>query len=137
MLFLRIMKRLRGDTLMIKTFWTETQSEELKKYCETNHIPVLVQENIRSTIKILDDNYGVGRTLEADGGYIAVLVTDNRNNVQEEYKKLLAKYHMTTECREFHDVIGEISSKIYYSDLFIINSEYALTIIWYEERKGF
>lgn len=119
---------------MVKLFWTETQLEELEEYFVVNHIPISVQENILSTIKILDDNYGVGRTLEADGGYIAVLISDNRNDVLDEYKKLLDRYHMTTEWREFQDVIGENSSKKYYSDLYIINSEYTLTIIWCEER---
>ena len=39
---------------------------------------------------------------------------------------------MQRDWCEFHDKIYTNSRETYYSDLFIVNSEYSITIIWNE-----
>ena len=62
---------------MIKKFWTITQKEEIEKYCFEYGIPQDIIAEIFRIIHILDENYGVDRALESDGGYVALLVEEN------------------------------------------------------------
>lgn len=119
---------------MVQFFWTMTQSSQIQDFFETACIPVKVQEHIVSTLYIMDGNYGTGREIDSDGGYIAILIPDKETKVETEYEKLLTKYHMTTDWREFHDIICETDQWIYYSDMYIVNSEYVLMIIVCEKK---
>lgn len=69
------------------------------------------------------------------GGYIILLLIDNDTNVKDIYDKILKDNHIQKDWCEFHDTICTHNGKIYYSDLFIIGSEYSVTIIWNELKE--
>lgn len=99
------------------------------------NIPSEVQKVFNATINILDTNYGANRKLSDDGGYIILLLIDNDTNVKDIYDKILKDNHIQKDWCEFHDTICTHNGKIYYSDLFIIGSEYSVTIIWNELKE--
>ena len=114
---------------MLNYFWTLTQRTELEDFFKCNHIPAEVENVIYNTLKILDENYGAGREMEDDGGYVAVVTDSDGADIKEEYVKLLNQYHITKEWCEFHDKLCVVGEKTYFSDLFIVNSEFAITIV--------
>ena len=71
---------------MIKKFWTITQKEEIEKYCSEYEIPQDIIAEIFRIIHILDENYGVDRALESDGGY-----PKEWNRILSEYKAIHSK----------------------------------------------
>lgn len=66
---------------------------------------------------------------------VTLLLIDNDTNVKDIYDKILKDNHIQKDWCEFHDTICTHNGKIYYSDLFIIGSEYSVTIIWNELKE--
>lgn len=120
---------------MIKCFWTSTQTMELQDFCKANHIPQMVESFVLSTIKILDENYGIGRKKEDDGGYIAILLQDDSKGTEELYEELLQKHKIDREWCEFSDELCVDNTKIYQADLYITSTEYAVTIVWIHKER--
>lgn len=121
---------------MLNYFWTLTQRTELEDFFKCNHIPAEVENVIYNTLKILDENYGAGREMEDDGGYIVVVTDSDGADIKKEYAKLLEKYHITEEWCEFRDKVCVIGKKTYFSDLYIVSSEFAVTIVWIETKEA-
>ena len=117
---------------MVKKFWTITQKSEIEKYCQENEIPQCVEAEIFRIIRILDDNYGVGRELYADGGCVALLVKEE--SFLERYEELLREYNLQKEELEFRDVFSILEEKEWYSDLYIVTNDYGITIMYPHER---
>ena len=76
---------------MIKKFWTITQKEEIERCCSEYEIPQDITSEIFRIIHILDENYGVDRALESDGGYVALLVEES---YLEDYEKILKEHNI-------------------------------------------
>lgn len=83
---------------MIKKFWTITQKEEIEKYCFEYGIPQDIIAEIFRIIHILDENYGVDRALESDGGYVALLVEENYS---EDYETILKEHNLKKSLLSF------------------------------------
>lgn len=120
---------------MYKKYWSCKQKGEYEEFFIMQNIPSEVQKVFNATINILDTNYGANRKLSDDGGYIILLLIDNDTNVKDIYDKILKDNHIQKDWCEFHDTICTHNGKIYYSDLFIIGSEYSVTIIWNELKE--
>ena len=120
---------------MVKNYWTSSQLGEIRETCKQYQLPTEVEERILSTIHVLDKYYGTGRHMEEDGGYVALIVEDDEKRKVQEYKDILHNYHLSKEEREFQDILCSDEQRGYYAELFIANSEYAITIIWCQERK--
>lgn len=133
MLFI-VKRRKEMDTVMIKFFWTRTQHKELENVFNKYRFPTEVQSVILNTIGIMDGCYGEGREMDAEGGYIAILIPDEKTDIQMEYQKILDKYHMSKEWCEFNDKLCSDKTGTYYSDLYIASSEFLITIIWIDKE---
>ena len=120
---------------MLKYFWTKTQMEEIIDTSKQYQLPIEVEERMISTVEVLDKYYGTGRRMEDDGGYVALIVEDDEKRKVQEYKDILHNYHVSDEEREFQDILCSDEQGVYYAELFIASSEYAITIIWCQERK--
>ena len=120
---------------MYKKYLSCKQKGEYEEFFIMQNIPSEVQKVFNATINILDTNYGANRKLSDDGGYIILLLIDNDTNVKDIYDKILKDNHIQKDLCEFHDTICTHNGKIYYSDLFIIGSEYSVTIIWNELKE--
>ena len=114
---------------MIQKFWTKTQMPEINDYFAANHYPTQVKEEAIKYIETLDYYYGIGRGIDVDGGYVALV------NTQEEYDEILQKHHICRECVEFHDKLCETENGTYYADLYIVSSDYGITIILLEKGE--
>ena len=119
---------------MIENFWTITQRNEIKEICKQNDLPQAIEDEIFRVISILDENYGIGRDLESDGGYVALLLSE-KNEWMEEYKHILERYHLKEYNLEFSDCILQSENKEWYSDLYIISNDYGVTVIYQCERE--
>ena len=84
--------------------------------------PKEVVENVNNVINILDENYGYNRKLTDDGGYVCII-----EDIKEvEYLKLNILKGLV---EEFSDVIYEDSVDKYSSTLYLLSSDYSITII--------
>lgn len=117
---------------MYKKYWSCKQQKDYEEVFVSRKIPKEVQDVFVSTINTLDRNYGTNRNLSDDGGYIVLLLLDKDTDIKSAYNCILEEYHMQRDWCEFHDKIYTNSRETYYSDLFIVNSEYSITIIWNE-----
>lgn len=99
--------------------------------CHEYHFPKVVQEHMISIIQILDEYYGEGRTMESDGGFVAVLVDDDADNVEREYGEILGKYNVHRDAYEFSDILYKDVNGEYRSDLYIVTNDFGITIIWH------
>lgn len=120
---------------MVKNYWTASQLGEIRESCKQYQLPTEVEERMISTVEVLDKYYGTGRRMEDDGGYVALIVEDDEKWKVQEYKDILHNYHLSKEEREFQDILCSDKQGVYYAELFIASSEYAITIIWCQERK--
>lgn len=116
---------------MVELFWTISQKDEIKKYCQEYRIPQCIQEELFRIIQILDTNYGINRKLEEDGGYVALIVGEN---YFEEYRKILEKYNLKECYVEIQDVFPITEEKEWCSDLYIVTNDYGITIMYPHER---
>lgn len=114
---------------MIQQFWTRTQEPEINNYFAANEYPMRVKEELLKVIETLDYYYGLGRGMDVDGGYVALVTT------QAEYDEILQKHHISRECAEFHDKLCETEKGTFYADLYIVSSDYGITIISLEKGE--
>lgn len=116
---------------MVNYFWTKSQIKEMNDICHEYHFPKVVQEHMISIIQILDKYYGEGRNMESDGGFVAVLVDDDADNVEREYGEILGKYNVHRDAYEFSDILYKDVNGEYRSDLYIVTNDFGITIIWH------
>ena len=116
---------------MIKKFWTITQKEEIEKYCFEYGIPQDIIAEIFRIIHILDENYGVDRAIESDGGYVALLVEENYS---EDYETILKEHHLKKSYAEFQDTFPVTEKIEWCSNLYIVTNDYGITIMYPHER---
>ena len=84
--------------------------------------PKEVVENVDNVISILDENYGYNRKLTDDGGYVCVI-----EDIKEvDYLKVNILKGL---FEEFSDVIYEDCIDKYNSTLYLLYSDYSITII--------
>lgn len=103
------------------------KKEDLKVLSE---YPKEVVENVDNIINILDENYGFNRKLTDDGGYVCI-VEDIK-----EIENLKSNILKGLEA-EFSDVIYEDEINMYNSTLYILSSDYSLTIISKNEETEY
>ncbi|CEQ18960.1 hypothetical protein [Paraclostridium sordellii] len=84
--------------------------------------PKEVVENVDNVINTLDENYGYNRKSTDDGGYVCVI-----ENIEEV--KYLKVNTLKGLIEEFSDVIYEDSVDKYSSTLYLLSSDYLITII--------
>ena len=112
---------------MIQQYWTRTQEQEINNYFAANQYPMRVKEEILKVIETLDYYYGLGRGMDVDGAYVALVTT------QAEYDEILQKHHISRECAEFRDKLCETEEGTFYAELYIVSSDYGITIISLEK----
>ncbi|CEK30020.1 hypothetical protein JGS6364_06661 [[Clostridium] sordellii] len=95
------------------------KKEDLKVLSE---YPKEVVENVDNIINILDENYGCNRKLTDDDGYVCII--EDIKDVEHLKPNILKGVEA-----EFSDVIYEDEVNIYNSTLYIISSDYSLTVI--------
>lgn len=100
----------------MKKVFNKQQLKEISMYSEE------VIKSIKETIEVLDDNYGVNRSVEEDlGGY--VLLIENLNDVKVVKEKIIRE--LLSECI---DIINVASGEDYISMLFLLSVDYAIVI---------
>lgn len=107
----------------MKKLWQLEQLEELKsKYAKE------VLQSIEEVITILNENYkGEFRNVDSDlGGY--VIIIDNEEEVKSIQSEILKDI-----IPEFTDEIKSDEGIKYYASLFLLSSDYAVTIYSYKE----
>ncbi|MDH5072408.1 hypothetical protein Cp4431_01367 [Clostridium perfringens] len=98
---------------------------------EVNNIPVEVIESIKVIIDILNENYGGNRDIESDlGGYVVIV----ENIVDIE---VLKQGKLQGLVPEYTDVIEVVNGVYWTSLLFLISSDYAITVVTTEELSKF
>lgn len=105
----------------MKKIYKETQLLKL------NNLQAKVIENIRTTINLLNENYGAYRDIERDlGGYI--IVTENIEEVKElkrgKLNGLISEYTELIECE---------NGECWTSSLFLLSCDYSIVIVTREE----
>ena len=84
--------------------------------------PKEVVENVDNVINILDENYGYNRKSTDDGGYVCII-----EDIKEvDYLKVNILKDLV---EEFSDVIYENHIDKYNSTLYLLSSDYSITII--------
>ncbi len=84
--------------------------------------PKEVIENVDNVITILDESYGDNRKSTDDGGYVCVI-----EDIEEvEYLKVNVLKGLV---EEFSDVIYEDNVDKYSSTLYLLSSDYSITVI--------
>lgn len=84
--------------------------------------PKEVVENVDDVINILDENYGCNRKLTDDGGYVCIIEDIKEvENLKSNILKGLVE--------EFSDVIYEDNVDKYSSTLYLLSSDYSITVI--------
>lgn len=104
--------------------WKKEDLNVLSEY------PKEVVENVDNIINILDENYGCNRKLTDDGGYVCIVegikdVEDLKSNI------------LNVLVEEYSDVIYEDEVNIYNSTLYIISSDYSVTVISKNEETEY
>lgn len=115
---------------MILTYWTMMQKQQLLKDSEKYQIPQDVQNLSVNTLEILDNNYGIGRSLEDDGGCVVILIPDSETDIERTYHKILEFYRIERECTEFEDIVCSTKEKVWQADLYILGNDYGITIVY-------
>ena len=96
--------------------WKKEDLNSLSEY------PKEIVENVDNVITILDESYGDNRKLTDDGGYVCVI-----EDIEEvEYLKVNVLKGLV---EEFSDVIYEDNVDKYSSTLYLLSSDYAITVI--------
>lgn len=108
---------------MIK-LWKKEDLNLLSEY------PKEVVENVDNIINILDESYGYNRKLTDDGGYVCII-----DDIKEvEYLKLNILKGLV---EEFSDVIYEDKVNTYNSTLYLLSSDYSVTVISKNEETEY
>lgn len=84
--------------------------------------PNEVVENIENAIDILDENYGYNRKLTDDGGYVCII---------EDIKEIenLKVNILKGLVEEFSDVVYQDDTDKYNSTLYMLSTDYSITVI--------
>lgn len=92
--------------------------------------PKEVVDNVDNTINILDESYGCNRKLTDDGGYVCII---------EDIKdiKYLKSNILKGLVEEFSDVVHEDETNIYSSTLYLLSSDYSITVISKNEETEY
>lgn len=92
--------------------------------------PKEVVENVNNVINILDENYGYNRKLTDDGGYVCII---------EDIKEVenLKSNILNGLVEEFSDVIYEDKVNTYNSTLYLLSSDYSVTVISKNEETEY
>ena len=108
---------------MIK-LWKKEDLNLLSEY------PKEVVENVDNVINILDENYGYNRKLTDDGGYVCII---------EDIKEVenLKSNILNGLVEEFSDVIYEDKVNTYNSTLYLLSSDYSVTVISKNEETEY
>ena len=110
---------------MMKKIYKENQ------LLEVNNIPSEVIESIKVTIDILNENYGFNRAIESDlGGY--VVIAENIVDIE-----VLKQDKLQGLVPEYTDVIEVVNGVNWTSSLFLLSSDYAITVVTTEELSKF
>lgn len=96
----------------------------LKEIYKASHLPMEVQDEIIRVVEILDDNYN---NINIDGGYIVIL--ESGEEVDYFVGKPYADLGIGVEDYEFADKIETESTDDYVSILYLIGTEYSVTVI--------
>ena len=89
-----------------------------------------VVESVYNIIDILDENYGYNRKLTDNGGYVCII-----EDIKEvEYLKLNILKGLV---EEFSDVIYEDKVNTYNSTLYLLSSDYSVTVISKNEETEY
>lgn len=124
--------------IMLK-IWTSSQVnllEQVNSKLTINKIPNDVIDVIKFTVLTLDKNYGCERNPDKDlGGYICIML-DETIRESPDYCSLLSNYKLTDDMAELTDSIyvEDDITHTWFIQLFILSSDYALTII-YKDTK--
>ena len=98
---------------------------------EVNNMPIEVIESITVTIDILSENYGFNRAIESDlGGY--VVIAENIVDIE-----VLKQDKLQGLVPEYTDVIEVVNGVNWTSSLFLLSSDYAITVVTTEELSKF
>lgn len=98
---------------------------------EVNNMPIEVIESIKVTIDILNENYGFNRAIESDlGGYI--VIAENIVDIE-----VLKQDKLQGLVPEYTDVIEVVNGVNWTSSLFLLSSDYAITVVTTEELSKF
>lgn len=92
--------------------------------------PKGVVENVDNVIYILAENYGCNRKLTDDGGYVCII--EDIKDVEDLKSNILKGLEA-----EFSDVIYEDEVNMYNSTLYILSSDYSLTVISKNEETEY
>ena len=92
--------------------------------------PKEVVENVNNVINILDENYGYNRRLTDDGGYVCII--EDIKDVEH-----LKTHILKGLVEEFSDVIYEGEVDIYNSTLYLLSSDYSVTVISKNEETEY
>ena len=112
------------------------QLPQLEDLGEKYSIPKAVQMEIHSIVHILDDNYGENRDVDKDdGGYVLLLLSEDEGELHSAYDSVLQKYSLQQELAEYEDVIIQDRQKEWHIVLFLVGSEYGITIVYPDKRE--
>lgn len=90
-----------------------------------NQLPTEVLFAISTTIEILDENYGIEKTAEDLGGYVAVVDKAGIGEVKQyQLKGILPEY------------IDEIDGSEYISALFLCSNDFSIVVVCKKELKN-
>ena len=96
--------------------WKKEELNSLSEY------PKEVVDSVDNVINILDESYGYNRKQTDDGGYVCVI-----EDIEDiEYLKVNILKGLV---EEFSDVIYEDNVDNYNSTLYLLSSDYAITVI--------
>ncbi|WP_270942439.1 hypothetical protein [Romboutsia lituseburensis] len=104
---------------MIINIWKKKDLELVKE------LPIEVLSAIETTIEILDENYGIERTAEDLGGYVAVVDKAGIEELkQNQLKGIIPEY------------IDEIEGAEYISALFLCSNDFSIVVVCKKELKN-
>lgn len=116
--------------------WTAAQFPRLEELAEKFQIPLAVVDEIQKTVRILDCHYGDSRDVDQDdGGFVLLLLSESKEEIERIYDATMQKYFLQRELAEFEDVIVQNRQKEWHIALYLVGSEYGITIIYPAGRK--
>lgn len=110
-----LVQKIKGGVNMIN-LW---KKEDLKLLLE---YPKEIVDNVNNVINILEESYGNNRKVTDDGGYVCVI--EDIEEVEDLKVNILKGL-----VEEFSDVIYEDNIDKYNSTLYLLSSDYAITVI--------
>ena len=112
----------------MERIWNESQ---LKNF----DLPQEVADSIKKTLSILDAHYGADRNVDTDDGGFVVLINHYDSEVRDrEYKEIITKYKLIDDEPEYEEIICQYDDKVWYCDLYILSSDYAITVVYFDYK---